>query len=281
MRKTLLSTIAVCFMGSTLFAQQLKVPAPSPTQTIDQAFALSNIKVEYSRPSAKGRDVFGDLVPFGKRWRTGANGSTKMTFGDDVMIEGKTLPAGTYAIYTVPGRDRWEIVFNKNLKLGGDVAEYKESDDVLRISVKPVQLPYNVETFTINFANLTANTARVDLLWQETRASFNVKAEIDEKIMSSISKALEVDSRPYFSAASYYYDNGKDLNQALTWVDKAIDQNPKAFWVQHLKAKIQLKKGDRKDAIATAEKSMELARDAQNDDYVKLNQKLIAKARGK
>lgn len=281
MRKTLLSALAACLLGSSLSAQQLKVPAPSPVQTIDQAFALSNIKVEYSRPSAKGRDVFGDLVPFGKRWRTGANAATKMTFGDDVMIEGKTLSAGTYAIYTIPSRDRWEVVFSKALTLGGNVADYKESDEALRISVKPVQLPYNVETFTINFANLTANTARVDLLWQETRASFNVKADIDDKMMASISKALEMDSRPYFQAASYYYDNGKDLNQALTWVDKAIDQNPKAFWIQHLKAKIQLKKGDKRGAIATAEKSIELARDAQNDDYVKLNQKLIAQAKGK
>ncbi len=281
MRKLLTLALAGCLFSGAAFAQQLKVPAPSPMQTIDQAFALSNIKVEYSRPSAKGRTIYGDVVPFGKVWRTGANGSTKITFGEDVTIEGKPLAAGTYSIYTIPAKDRWEIMFSKNLNLGGDVANYNTSEEALRVTVIPARLTDRVETFTINIGDLTSNSARLDLMWENTRASVAVKADIDQKIMANISKTMEMDSRPYFQAAGYYYDNDKDLGQALTWVNKAIDQNPKAFWMQHLKAKIQLKQGDKAGAIASAQKSIELARAAQNADYVTMNEKIISQAKMK
>lgn len=281
MRKLLTLALAGCLFSGAAFAQQLKVPAPSPMQTIDQAFALSNIKVEYSRPSAKGRTIYGDVVPFGKVWRTGANGSTKITFGEDVTIEGKPLAAGTYSLYTIPAKDRWEIMFSKNLNLGGDVANYNTSDEALRVTVIPARLTDRVETFTINIGDLTSNSARLDLMWENTRASVAVKADIDQKIMANISKTMEMDSRPYFQAAGYYYDNDKDLGQALTWVNKAIDQNPKAFWMQHLKAKIQLKQGDKAGAIASAQKSIELARAAQNADYVTMNEKIISQAKMK
>lgn len=281
MRKLLTLALAGCLFSGAAFAQQLKVPAPSPMQTIDQAFALSSIKVEYSRPSAKGRTIYGDVVPFGKVWRTGANGSTKITFGEDVTIEGKPLAAGTYSIYTIPAKDRWEIMFSKNLNLGGDVANYNTSEEALRVTVIPARLTDRVETFTINIGDMTSNSARLDLMWENTRASVAVKADIDAKIMANISKTMEMDSRPYFQAAGYYYDNDKDLGQALTWVNKAIDQNPKAFWMQHLKAKIQLKQGDKAGAIASAEKSMALAREAQNADYVMMNEKIISQAKMK
>lgn len=281
MRTLVTLALAGCLLSGTVSAQGLKVPAPSPMQTVDQAFALSNIKVEYSRPSAKGRTIFGDVVPFGKIWRTGANGSTKITFGEDVMIEGKSLAAGTYSIYTIPAVDRWEVMFNKDLTLGGDVANYKTDQEVLRVTVSPARLTDRVETFTINMADLTANSARVDLMWENTRASFAVKADIDSKIMTNITKTMAMDSRPYFQAAGYYYDNGKDLGQALNWVNKAVEQNPKAFYMYHLKAKIQLKQGDKAGAIATAQKSIELAREAQNADYVAMNEKLIAQAKAK
>ena len=281
MRKLLTLALAGCLFSGAAFAQQLKVPAPSPLQTIDQAFALSNIKVEYSRPSAKGRTIYGDVVPFGKVWRTGANGSTKITFGEDVTIEGKPLAAGTYSIYTIPAKDRWEIMFSKNLNLGGDVANYNTADEALRVTVIPARLTDRVETFTINIGDMTSNSARLDLMWENTRASVAVKADIDAKIMANIAKTMEMDSRPYYQSAAYYYDIGKDLGQALTWVNKAIDQNPKAFWVQHLKAKIQLKQGDKAGAIATAQKSIELARAAQNADYVTMNEKIISQAKAK
>lgn len=279
MKKTIfiLAAALTITMGSN--AQQLKVPAPSPTQTIKQNFALSDITIEYSRPSAKGRKVYGDLVPFGKVWRTGANASTKITFGEDVKVEGQDVKAGTYALYTVPNKTEWEVMLYKDLTLGGNVANYNQGEEVLRVKVKPSTLSTSVETFTIGLSNITPSTASIDLTWEKTSVSIKITADIDEKIMKNIDAAINNDSRPYFQSASYYYENGKDLAKALEWVNKAIDQNPKAFWVVHLKAKILNKQKDYKGAIAAAEQSIALAKEAQNDDYVKLNEKLIEEAK--
>lgn len=273
--KRIILTLAIAALAGGVYAQQLKVPQPSPLQTIDQAFALSNIKIEYSRPSVKGRNVYGDLVPYGKVWRTGANQATKLTFGEDVKVEGNALPAGTYALYTIPNADSWDVMFYKDLKLGGNVADYKQENEALRIKVKPSALANKVETFTINVADMTSNSANIELLWDKTRVAFNVTADIDSKIMKNIEESLSADTRPYYQAASYYYENGKDLNQALTWVTKATESNPKAFWIWHLKAKIQAKLKDSKGAVESAEKSLALAKEAKNDDYVKMNEKII------
>ena len=260
--------------------QQIKVPAASPTQTIKQEFALSDITIEYSRPSVKNRVIFGDLVPFGKLWRTGANASTKITFGEDVKLNGNAVPAGKYALYTIPGKEEWEIVIHKNLTLWGDGGpDYKPADDLLHFKVKPVELPYKVETFTINIADVTNNTANIELLWDKTKVSFAITSDIDGKITKQIEEALSKDKRPYFDAARYYFDTDKDLKQALEWASKAVDQSPDAFWVSHLKAKIQLKLKDYKGAIATAEASMAKAKEKKNNDYVALNEKLIAEAK--
>jgi tetratricopeptide (TPR) repeat protein len=271
--------VALMFGSLSLNAQQLKVPAPSPLQTLDQAFALSNIKIEYSRPSVKGRVIFGDVVPFGKVWRTGANSTTKITFGEDVKVEGSALAAGTYGLYTIPNKDSWDVMFYKDLTLGGNVADYKAENEVLKIKAKPSAIPNKVETFTINVADITSNTANVELTWDMTRVAFNVTADIDSKIMKNIETSLSTDNRPYFQAASYYYDNNKDLNKALEYINKAVEANPKAYWVAHMKAKIQLKLKDTKGAIATAEQSLALAREGKNEDYVKMNEKLIAEAK--
>lgn len=280
--KHTLALLLIMLIGSTIQvnAQALKTPAPSPLQSIDQAFALSNIKIEYSRPSVKGRVIFGDLVPYGKVWRTGANSSTKITFGDDVKIEGVALKAGTYALYTIPNKDSWDILFYKDLTLGGNVGEYKATDEVLRVKGKVSASPMKFETFTINIADVTSTTANIELLWDMTKVSFAVSTEIDEKVMKSIETAMEKDSRPYFQSANYYYENNKDLSKALSWVNTAIEQNPKAFWMTHLKAKIQMKMKDTKGAIESAEKSMTTAKEEGSDDYVKLNEKLIKEAKG-
>jgi hypothetical protein len=269
------------FLASHLQAQTLKTPAPSPLQTIKQNFGLGEIGVEYSRPSAKGRVIIGDVVPYGSIWRTGANSATKITLGEDTKIEGNPIAAGTYALYTMPGKDAWDLMFYKDLTLGGDVGEYKKENEVLRVSVKPTALTQKVETFTINIADVTATTCNVELLWEQTRVAFKVTTEIDAKVMKSIETAMApADKRPYYSAASYYYENNKDMKQALEWIEKAVDQNPKAYWVHHLKAKIQLKLKDAKGAIETAEKSKALALEDKDDAYVKNNDKLIAEAKG-
>jgi tetratricopeptide (TPR) repeat protein len=218
-------------------------------------------------------------VPFGKIWRTGANSATKITFGEDVKVEGKPLTAGTYALYTIPNKDNWDIMFYKDLNLGGNVSEYKQENELLRVQVKPSSIANKVETFTINVADITSSSANVEMTWSDTRVAFNVIADIDSKIMKNIESSLTNDTRPYFQAASYYYEKNKDMNKALEWVNKAVDQNPKAYWVKHLKAKIQVKLKDNKGAIATAEQSLALAKEAKNDDYVKMNEKLIEEAK--
>ena len=275
-------TLAIALVAMSIFsagAQTLKTPAPSPLQTLKQAFALSDITIEYSRPSAKGRVVFGDVVPFGKIWRTGANGATKITFGEDVKVEGTKVAAGTYAIYSIPNKDNWEIMLYKDLKLGGNVADYKKENEVLRMVVKTSAVTEKVETFTINVANITPTTSSIEFTWEKTRVNMNIVADIDSTIMKTIDATVNTDNRPYFAAASYYFENGKDLKVALEWVNKAIEQNPKAYWVMALKGKIEVKLADKAAATATAEKVIAMAKEGKNDDYVKIGEKILADAK--
>ncbi len=273
--------IATSFSISTqnLQAQALKVPAPSPAQTLKQSFALSEITIEYSRPSAKGRAIYGDLVPFGKTWRTGANGATKITFGENVTVEGLAVPAGTYALYSVPNKDSWELMLYKDLTLGGNVADYKATEELGRFKVKPTMLASKVETFTVNIADIAPNMANIELLWEQTRVAFSVKSDIDTKIMKNIETSLANDTRPYFQAATYYFENGKDIKKASEWVNKAVELNPKAYWIALLKAKIQMKMMDKKGALASAADVVKLATEAKNDDYVKMGEQAIADAK--
>ena len=273
--KSFTAIVLFTLIGFSAFAQ-LKVPAPSPTQTIKQNFGISDFTIEYSRPGVKGRTIFGDLVPYGKIWRTGANSATKITFSDDVKIEGSVVTAGSYALYTIPNKDSWEIMLYKDLTLGGNVTEYKTENELLRFKVKTSSLSDKVETFTIAVTDLSSNTADVELSWDKTKVAFKITTDYDAKVMKNIESALAADKRPYYQAATYYYDNNKDMNQALVWVNKAIEMNPKAYYMVHTKAKIQIKLKDYKGAIASAEQSMALAKEEKNDDYVKLNEKLLA-----
>ncbi|HLP12798.1 MAG TPA: DUF2911 domain-containing protein [Flavobacteriales bacterium] len=257
---------------------QLKTPAPSPLATVKQAFALADITIEYSRPSMKGREIFGKLVPFDALWRTGANASTKITFGEDIMLEGNSVPAGTYALYTIPGKTEWTIVLNKNLANWG-IDGYKQEEDLLRFKVKPSANPLKVETFTIEINSITPTSATIDLVWEQTRVSMAVKAEIDSKVMKNIETVMApTDKRPFYNAASYYYENDKDLKQALEWATKGVEQNPKAYWIVLLKAKIQYKMKDFKGAEASADSVIALATEDKNDDYVKLGKEWKEKA---
>ena len=283
MNKISLIASAIALSVSTLVvqAQTLKTPAPSTSQTIKQAFGLGEIILDYSRPSAKGRVVFGDVVPFGKMWRTGANASTKIIFSEDVKVEGKDVKAGTYAIYTIPNKESWEVILYSDLTMAGNTSNYKAENEVLRVVVKPTILFKSVETFTINLADVTATSTTLEFVWEKTSIPVKITTEIDTKVMKNIETTMAVDSRPYFQAANYYYENNKDLNQALIWINKAVEQNPKAFWVTMLKARIELKLNDKKAAIATAEKTVALATEAKNDDYIKMANDLIAEAKKK
>ncbi|MEP7251020.1 MAG: DUF2911 domain-containing protein [Ginsengibacter sp.] len=273
MKKVLL--IAFLFSCSTFAIAQIKTPAPSPTQTIKQDFALSSIEITYSRPVVKGRKIFGDLVPYGKMWRTGANGATRIKFGDDVVIGGKPMKAGEYALYTIPGESEWEIIFNKGVTNGG-LTGYKPEEDVIKFKVKPEILKAPVESFTIELADVKPMSTDLQLRWENTLVNIPITTEFDSKIMAQIDDAMNKDSKPYYQAAMYYSENGKDLNQAVKWFDKAIEQNPKGYWIYHQKANALVKLGKKSEAKVAAQKSMVLAREQKNDDYVTLNEKLIA-----
>jgi Protein of unknown function (DUF2911)/Tetratricopeptide repeat len=273
MRKSILTIAALA--AFVLAEAQLKTPAPSTTQTIKQDFGLGNIELNYSRPGAKGRKIFGDLVPFGKVWRTGANGATTISFSDEVTIGAKKIPAGKYGLLSIPDKDNWTLIISKQLDVTSPAA-YKAESDVVRVSVKPMAVKDRVETFTMQFADIKATSCELQIMWENTAVSLPVTTDVESKVMAQIDNLMNKDNRPYFNAAMYYLDNGKDLNQAVQWFDKAIEQNPKAFWVHHQRANALAKLGKKEDAKAAANKSIELAKEAKNDDYVKLNEKLLA-----
>lgn len=265
----ILSICTVCFCA----AQNLVTPQPSPTENIKQNFGLSQIEVSYSRPGVKGRKIFGDLVPYNKVWRTGANNATTITFGDDVIINGTKIPAGKYGLLTIPAPDEWTVIFTKQTDVT-NASAYKQDQDVLRVSAKSFQLPFSIENFTISFNNITSNSCNLELMWDSVYVQMPITTDIDTKIMTQIKQIMEGDNLPYFQAALYYIDNGKDLNQAVEWLDKAIAQNPDGYFIYYQKARALAKLGKKQDAIAASNKSIELSKAAKNDDYVTLNEKL-------
>ncbi len=274
MRKILFGLLAA-FAISNVDAQQLNTPQPSPTTNIKQNFALSSIEISYSRPGMKGRKIFGDLVPYGKVWRTGANNATTITFGEEVMIDGKKIPAGKYGLLTIPEADKWTVIISKQTDVTAPAA-YKQDQDVLRVTVTPFTLPFPIESFSINIGDLKGNSCVLSLMWDNVYVPVPITVDVDSKVMAQIKSNIESDNRPYFNAALYYMDNGKDLNKALEWLTKAESQNPEAFWVVHQKANCLAKLGKKQEAIAAANKSKEMAVKAKSDDYVALNDKLLA-----
>jgi tetratricopeptide (TPR) repeat protein len=271
-RKLFIAAI-FCTAISATEAQQLRTPAPSPTQTIQQDFGVSSMQLIYSRPGMKGRKIFGDLVPFGKVWRTGANAATRIKFNDDVSIGGQALKAGEYALYTIPGENEWIVIINKGSANWG--TDYKQEDDLLRVKVKPGKLNDPVESFTMQFDNVKANSADLKIMWEKTAVAVPITTDIDSKVMAQIDNLMNKDNRPYFAAAMYYMEAGKDMNQALGWLNKAAEQNPNAYWIHHQRANALARLGKKDEARQAANKSIELAKAQKNDDYVKLNEKLL------
>jgi hypothetical protein len=274
MKKFLLLVGTVCLIATT-DAQQLRTPAPSPTQTVKQDFALSNVELTYSRPAVKGRKIFGDLVPFGNVWRTGANGATTITFGEAVTIGGKKIAAGKYGLLTIPDKENWTVIISKQLDVTSPAA-YKQENDVVRATVKPMTTSQKTESFTMQFANIKANSCELQIMWDNTAVALPITVDVETAVMQQINQLMNTDNRPYFNAAMYYMDNGKDLNQALAWFDKAAAAEPDAFWIHHQRANCLAKLGKKKEAKDAAEKSKQLAIVAKNDDYVRLNNNLIA-----
>lgn len=270
-------------VGCSLIAQaQVLAPAASPAGSVSSVVGLTDVKIDYSRPKMKGRKIFGTestvLVPYGKIWRTGANAGTKITFSDDVKVEGVAVPKGTYLILSWPGATEWTIALNSDVNLGGATDRYDASKDVAKFKVKPGKLTEKVEVLTFNIADISddSKTAKVELAWENTSVKFTVTADFDAKVMASIAKSTKVDPNNYFAAATYYLDNNKDLKQAMEWMNKAVDgmDNP-PYWVLYQKARLQKAVGDKTGAIATANASLDAAKKGNNVDYQRMNEELI------
>ncbi|OEK05595.1 DUF2911 domain-containing protein [Roseivirga misakiensis] len=278
MRKTY-STMIALMLTVSAFAQ-IKMPPPSPTFELKGTVGLAEVKVVYSRPSAKGREVAGNLIPYNEVWRTGANASTKISFSADVKLNGNAVPAGDYALYTMFTEETATIILSKNLTWWGSLG-YNAKDDLLRFDV-PVKHPSShYETFTMSFSDFTMNSANLNMKWEHTKAMFSIESDVDASVMADI-QAQVIDATPenpgvYFQAAGYYYETERDSKLALNWVNKALDASPeKQYWVVHLKAKLLARMGMKKDAMAAAKESITLAKAGGNPDYVRLNEKLIA-----
>ncbi len=285
MKKGIIYTfLSLCLLASSFSLNaQIKTPQPSPTLKMETTIGLTDVMIEYSRPNMKGRTIFAadGLVPFGETWRTGANASTKISFSSDVMIEGKEVKAGKYAVYTVPGKSSWEVILYKNTTHWGVPREWVATDEAARFSVPAKASANAVETFTIMPMNYTINSAQVVMMWDKTMAAFTVKSDVDKSVMKDIDIAMAGTSRgDYYTAARYFYDNDKDMTKALEWVKMANKKEAK-FWQLRLQSLIEAKMGDKKSAIATANKSIEMAKTAGNMDYVRMNEKSIAEWGGK
>jgi hypothetical protein len=269
--------ILAMMVANYVIEAQVKTPQPSPKSTLTQVVGLTNVEITYSRPSAKGRDVFNNLVPFGKLWRTGANENTTISFSDDVVIDGKTLPKGKYALFTIPRADKWEIVFYSSTDNWGTPETWDETKVALRTSVKSEGLERFVESFTIGINNLDNNFGVLELSWEKTVTSIKFEVPTQKTAMASIDKALAGPSAgDYFSSAQYLFQSNGDLAKALTYINKAIEMNKdKPFWYTRLKSQIQAKQGDKKGAIETAKQSLAAAEIAKNQDYVKMNKDSI------
>jgi hypothetical protein len=276
--KKLLSLCTFAVLLTFSVNAQIKTPQPSPLAKISQEVGLSKVDVEYSRPSAKGRKIFGELVPFGEMWRTGANASTKVTFGDDVKIGGTTVTKGTYALYVTPNMKEWSVIFYKNTSFWGVPGkDFNEADVAAKVTVPVVMLAENVESFTINVDNLRNSSFDLVIEWEKTRVSVPVSMDTDTKVMADIKSQMEGPSAStYYQSARYYYKKKKDMNMALAWVQMALDKGGEKFWIVRQKALILAELGRYKDAIATAERSTELAKAEGNGDYPRMNDKSIA-----
>lgn len=273
--KKIIFALAILIANFTLEAQ-VKTPQSSPKATVYQTVGLTEVTLEYSRPSAKGRTVFGDLVPFGKLWRTGANQNSMVTFSEDVVIKGNTLKKGKYAIFTTPKADMWEVIFYTDTENWGTPQNWDANKVALSTMVDPIALGNHVETFTIGVNNLTNDSATLDISWEKTMVSVKFEVPTKKAAMASIEKVLAgPTSNDYFSAAQYFYQSEGDINKALEYVNKSISLvkagEDVPFWYLRLKSLIQAKTGDKNGAIATAKLSIAGAEKAKNADYVKMN----------
>ncbi len=283
-RKLLINCLSIALMVAFSTANaQINMPQPSPAGSVSTTVGLTDITIDYSRPGVKGRKIFGEgsdfLQPYGQIWRTGANNGTFLTLSTDAMIAGQSVPAGKYLIFTVPGADEWRFMLYNDLSIGGNTAAYNKDNEVLNVAVKPNKLSNTVQSLTFQIHDISADNTEANIMmaWENVSLRIPVKVNFDEVVMAEIKAKTQVDPNIYIQAANYYYSTGRDLDQALAWIDKGLEANPNAFWNIHVKAQILAKMGKKKEAIETANESIAKAKASGNDfGYVKRNEDLIA-----
>lgn len=268
--------------AQTPAAPRISTPAPSPNSTLKQTVGFTEIEIAYARPSARGRKIFGGLLPYGEVWRTGANSATRITFSTAVKIEGRDLPAGSYALYSIPGASEWTVIFNKVTGEWG-AYNYSEANDALRVKVKPVTLAQPVETFTIDFGDLRTESAQLNLAWEKTRVPVKIEVDVVKAVIAQIDTVMasgaKLPAAVYFQAAMFYFDHGLDLQKAKTWADEATKGDKPLFYMLHGQAKILAKLGDKagaKDAAAKSIAAAQTAGGAAAAEYKRLNEALLA-----
>jgi hypothetical protein len=249
--------------GGLQAAEETKIEFPSVSQhsVVKQRVGLTDVEVDYSRPNKNNREIFGGLVPYGKLWRTGANAVTKIKFSKGVTLGGKEIPAGEYALFTIPTADEWTIIISKDAKVQS-AADYKQENDAARITAKPETIPVTIETFTIGLADVKGASATLNFLWDKTRVPVKLTThdvdQVSKQLDAVVSAKTPLDPRTAYQAAAFYYDNNKDMEQAARWIDQALEKNPDAYFMHYKKAQIQLKLGNKKEAIASAEKAIDI-----------------------
>jgi hypothetical protein len=253
---------------------KITTPQPSPLGMVSQRVGLTDVAIEYSRPGVKGRTIFGDLVAFGKTWRTGANSNTKVTFSSDVTIDGQTLKAGSYGLYSVPNKDSWEVMFYTESDKNGVPGDWDDSKVAAKTTVNVQAFPINVETLTISINDVTSTTAVLGILWEKTYVAVTFEVPTDEMVSATIDAVMAATPKAgdYYNAAIYYNQQDKDIKKANEWMEKAMSMTEKpAFWQLRQQSLIYAKMGDSEKAIAVAEKSLELSKEAGNEAYIKMN----------
>jgi hypothetical protein len=272
MKKIILS-LCIAVVGFSSNAQ-IKTPQPSTFQKIEQAVGLTNITLEYSRPNTNGRVVFGNLVPFGTLWRTGANVNTKITFSTDVTIDGKNLKKGTYAIFTRPNQESWDVIFYSDATNSGTPRNWDESKVALQTTVNVQEMPMKVETFTITFDDITNNSANIGFLWEETYVPVKFETPTDAMVSQQITAMMAGPAADdYYASAVYYLQSNKDIKLAQEWIDKAVEmtKDKPRYWFLRQQSLIHAKAGNKKGAIAAAKASLKYAEEGKNADYIKMN----------
>lgn len=270
---------------STLFFgvglnSQISHPKASPFSTLEQEVGLSRITVEYSRPATRGRKIFGDLVPFGRIWRVGANASTKISVDTDMQVMGQTLPEGTYALYAFPEAENWEIAFHTNTAHWGDGRKnYNPKEDLFRIKVQPKQIPNHQENFLIAFDSITHNSVNLNMVWASIKVTIPFTVDTHAQMELEIAKQIAENptAQTYYEAARYLQEQGKDYQTALTYVNKALELGGDTYYFHRVKSLVEAELGDYKLAIKSAKRSLEISAELEKDEFVRMNEKNIEK----